>query len=322
MRAIMRDSYGIDLTLQDVETPTPGDDEVLLRVHSSSVNMGDRLMMKGTPYVMRLGTGLFRPRQRGQGMDVAGTVEAVGARVTDRAVGDAVYGEVTGGAAWAELAVAPAAKLASAPSAVPLEELGALPVAAMTALQAVRDHGRVQPGQRVLINGASGSVGSYAVQIAAADGAEVTAVCSAANAQRARDLGASHVIDYGTEDFLATDEPYDVLIDVAGSRPVGATLKAVKPEGAYVTVGAQMDDPWFRPLARLLWTSLRGPFSRPRVVVYVTDVGRESLDALTTLMDAGKLAPAYDSRCTLEELPAAMRELEAGTRRGKVLITV
>ncbi len=322
MQAIVRDSYGIDLKLEEVDSPSPADDQVRIRVHSSSINMGDRLMMKGTPYVMRLGTGLFRPRQRGQGMDVAGTVEAVGADVTEWKVGDAVYGEVTGGAAWAEVAVAPAAKLARAPVGVPLEEAGSLPVAAMTALQAVRDHGQVQAGQRVLVNGASGSVGSYVVQIAAADGADVTAVCSTRNAERARELGAAPVIDYATEDFLQTDEPYDVMIDIAGSRPLGASLKVVKPEGIYVTVGAQMDDPWIRPLARLLWSSIRGTFAKQKVAVFVTDVNRQSMDALSELIEGGKLVPAYESRCTLEELPTAMRELEAGERRGKVLITV
>lgn len=321
MQAIVRDHYGIDLKLEDVDTPAVGDGQVLLRVHGSSVNMGDRLMMKGTPYVMRFGTGLFGPRQHGQGMDVAGTVEAVGPDVTEWNVGDALYGEVTGGAAWAEYAAAPAEKLARAPEGVPLEEVGALPVAAMTALQAVRDHGKVQAGQRVLVNGGSGSVGSYVVQIADALGAEVTAVCSAANADRARKLGAAHVIDYATDDFLQTDEPYDVMIDIAGSRPLGASLKGVKPDGVYVTVGAQMDDPWIRPLARLMWSSIRGMFARQKVVVFVTDVGRESLDALSELIEAGELVPAYDSRCTLAELPDAMRELEAGTRRGKLLIT-
>ncbi len=321
MKAIVRDRYGIDLNLVDIDRPTPADDQVLLRVHGSSVNMGDRLMMKGTPYLMRFGTGLLRPRQRGLGMDVAGTVEAVGSGVSDWEIGDEVYGEVTSGETWAEYAVAPAVKMARAPAGVPLEEAGALPAAAMTALQAVRDHGRVQPGQRVLVNGGSGSVGSYVVQIAAADGAEVTAVCSARNAQRARDLGAAHAIDYATEDFLQTDEPYDVLIDIAGSRPLGATLKVVDPDGIYVTVGAPMDDPWFRPLARLAWSSTRGTFARQRVVVYVTDVSRESMEAISELIAAGNLVPAYDSRCSLRELPTAMRELEAGERRGKVLIT-
>ena len=203
MRAIVRDRYGLAnvLKLRQIDPPNVGADEVLLRVHGSSINMGDRLMMRGEPYVMRLALGLFRPRSRGTGQDVAGRVEAVGARVTDWTVGDELYGEVTGGQTWAEYVAAPAKVLARKPSSITFAEAGALPVAAMTALEAVRDHGRVQPGQRVLVNGGSGSVGSYVVQIARAAGAEVTAVCSGRNAERAQGLGAAHVIDYTLQDF-------------------------------------------------------------------------------------------------------------------------
>ena len=324
MRAIVRDSYGSAevLKLEEVDAPTVGDEQVLLRVHGSSVNVGDRLLMRGEPYLLRLAFGLRRPRSRGVGQDVAGRVEAVGSKVTDLKVGDEVYGEVSGGGCWAEQVVAPARVLARKPANVALAEAGALPMAAVTALQAVRDHGRVQPGQRVLVNGGSGGVGSYVNQIARAFGAEVTAVCSARNADRARALGATHVIDYATHDFTAGADPYDVLLDVAGTRPLSECLRVVKPKGTYVAVGGPIEDPWLKPILRLLRIMARGLFASQRVVVFVNKPGRENLDALTALVEAGKVAPAYDSDCDLAELPAAMGGLDRGERRGKVLVRV
>lgn len=324
MQAIVRDTYGTAdvLELQEIERPLVGDDEVLLRVHSSSVNMGDRLILRGEPYVLRLALGLFRPRSRGMGQDVAGRVEAVGSKVKDWAVGDELYGQVTFGAAWAEYVAAPAELLARKPGSVELGDAGALPVAAMTALEAVRDHGRVQPGHRVLVNGGSGGVGSYVVQIARALGAEVTAVCSAEGADRARELGATHVIDYRKQDFTEGAERYDVLLDVAGRHPLTRCLSVVKPEGTYVAIGGPVEDPWLRPLLRPLWIWLRGAFAKQRVVVFVAKASRESLDALTELLDAGKIVPAFETRCALAELPEAMRALEARELRGKVVVEV
>lgn len=324
MRAILRDDYGSAgvLKLEDVDRPTPREDEVLLRVHASSINMGDRLLMRGVPYVMRLALGFPRPRRRGLGQDVAGRVEAVGSKVADWVVGDEVYGEVTFGQTWAEYVVAPTEKLARKPGNITLLEAGTVPLAGVTALQALRDHGRVQSGQRVLINGGSGSVGSYAVQIARAFGAEVTAVCSGRNADRARKLGATHVIDYTKQNFAEEKEPFDVLLDIAGSRPLSECLKVVKPRGAYVVVAGFIDDPWLQPLLRPLWIAVRGLFAKQRVVVVMAKPSRQDLDALTELIEAGKVVPAFESQCELAELPTVMREIEARESRGKVAVKV
>ncbi len=324
MRAILRSDYGSAnvLKLEQIEKPTVGDDQVLLRVHGSSVNLADRLVMQGKPYLLRLMVGLFRPRSPGMGQDVAGRVEAVGAKVADWVVGDELFGQIEFGAAWAEYLAAPAKALARAPKSIPLAQAGAVPLAALTALQAVRDQGRVQPGQRVLVNGGSGSVGSYIVQIAAALGAEVTAVCSARNAARAREFGASHVVDYAQEDFTQAPPCYDVLFDVIGNHPLDKCLGVVKPEGAYVVVGGPTDDPWLRPVLRPIWLMVRGLFVKQRVAVFVATPSRADLDTLTEMIGAGTLAPAFDSQCELAELPAAMGELESGERRGKLLISM
>ena len=329
MRAIVRDEYGTAdvLKLEDVGKPTIGDDEVLLRAYGSSINMGDRLVIRGAPYAMRLVLGLFRPRSRGTGQDVAGRVEAVGENVTEWVIGDELYGEVTLGATWAEYVVAPASALARKPRGLTFEQAGSLPIAALTALEAVRDHGQVQVGARVLVNGASGGVGSYVVQLAKAAGAEVTAVCTGTGLERAREFGAAHVIDYTKEDFTrsarAPDaERYDVMLDVAGSRTLAECLTVLKPGGTYVAIGGPVDDPWIKPLLRLLWIALRGAFAKQRVVIFVSKPCRENLDALSTLIAAGDLAPTYESSCDLADLPAAMRDVEAGRRSGKVAIRI
>jgi NADPH:quinone reductase-like Zn-dependent oxidoreductase len=237
-------------------------------------------------------------------------------------VGDAVFGELTLGAAWADETLAQANKLARAPKNVPLTESGSLPVAALTAWQAVRDEGRIQPGDRVIVNGGSGSVGSYSVQLAKAAGAHVTAVVRAHHAERARRLGAENVIDADSQDFTATDTPYDVCIDVIGNVPMSRALRAVKPKGRYVVVGGPTDDPWLWPLLRPLLWMIHGAFSSRRVAVFVATPTPERLAELSKWVEAGRVTPLFDSRCTLDELPRALLELESGERRGKVLIEV
>jgi NADPH:quinone reductase-like Zn-dependent oxidoreductase len=291
-------------------------------VHGSSVNKGDRLVMTGTPYIMRLALGLKSPRAFGLGQDVAGIVSAVGEGVTAWKLGDAVFGEVTLGEAWSDEVIAKADKLARAPKNVPLVEAGALPVAALTAAQAVVDEGRIKQGDRVVVNGGSGSVGSYVVQLAKSVGARVTAVVRAHHADRAYSLGAETVVDADSEDFTATDEPYEVCIDVAGNIPMSRALRAVKPKGTYVVVGGPTDDPWLRPLLRPLFWMVRGAFSSRRVAVFVDRVTPERLSELAVRVETGLVTPLYDSRCTLDELPGALLELEAGDRRGKVLVEV
>ena len=307
---------------RDVPVPEPGPGEVRVQVHGSSVNKGDRLVMAGTPYVMRLALGLKTPRTFGLGQDVAGIVSAVGEGVTDWKLGDAVFGELTLGEAWSDEVVAQADKLVRAPSNVPLVEAGSLPVAALTAWQAVRDEGRVEAGDRVVVNGGSGSVGSYVVQLARAVGARVTAVVRAHHAERARILGAETVVDAESEDFTATDTPYDVCIDVAGNVPMSRALRAVKSKGAYVVVGGPTDDPWLWPLLRPLVWMARGAFSTRRVAVFIAKPTRERLTELSEWVEEGRVTPLFDSRCTLDELPRALAELESGGRHGKVLVEV
>lgn len=324
MRAITRTTYGGGEALQVTEQAIgePGEGEVRLRVHGSSVNKGDRLVLAGEPYVMRLMLGMGAPNAKGMGQDVSGVVEAVGAGVTDWKVGDAVFGEITFGSCWAEQVIVSADKLAKAPTSIPLDEVGTLPVAALTALQAVRVQGGVTAGQRVLVNGAAGSVGAYAVQIAAARGAEVTGVCSAKSAARVRELGAAHTIDYAAENFTETDAPYDVLIDIAGTHSFKHNLRAVKPDGVLVVVGGPVDDPWLTPVLRPLVLMLRGLFVRQRVAVFVSAPSRGLLEELAGMVDDGKLTAAYESACALDALPGAVAELDAGVRRGKVFVRV
>lgn len=324
MRQVGRDSYGTAnaVTLREVPVPEPAAGEVRIRVHGSSVNKGDRLVMTGTPYVMRLALGLRAPRSFGLGQDVAGVVSAVGDGVTTWQVGEAVFGELTLGAAWADEVVAPADKLARAPRNVHLAEAGALPVAALTAWQAVQDEGRIEAGDRVVVNGGSGSVGSYVVQLAKALGAHVTAVVRAHHAARARALGADAVVDADSEDFTATGTPYDVCIDVAGSVPMSRGLRAVKPKGTYVVVGGPTDDPWLWPVLRPLGWMIRGAFSSRRVAVFIAKPTPERLAELAAWVESERVTPLFDSRCTLDELPRALVELDSGDRRGKVLVEV
>jgi NADPH:quinone reductase-like Zn-dependent oxidoreductase len=322
MRQVGHAQYGgaMTATVREVPAPEPGPGEVRVRVHGSSVNKGDRLVMTGTPYVMRLALGLRAPKHFGLGQDVAGVVSAVGDGVTTWQVGEAVFGELTLGAAWADEVVAQADQLARPPKNVPLAEAGSLPVAGLTAWQAVVDEGRVEAGDQVVVNGGSGSVGSYAVQLAKASGAHVTAVVRAHHADRA--LGADAIVDADLEDFTATDARYDICIDVAGSVPMSRGLRAVKQKGTYVVVGGPTDDPWLRPLLRPLGWMLRGAFSSRRVAVFIAKPTPERLDELAAWVEAGRVTPLFDSRCTLDELPQALLELESGRRRGKVLVEV
>lgn len=324
MRQVGRERFGTAnaVTVHEVPLPEPGPGQVRIRVHGSSVNKGDLLVMTGTPYVMRLALGLRTPRSFGIGQDVAGVVSAVGDGVTAWQVGDAVFGEITLGAAWADEALARVDQLARAPKNVPLVDAGSLPVAALTAWQAVIDEGRIEAGDRVVVNGGSGSVGSYVVQLAKESGAHVTAVVRGHYADRTRALGADAVVDADSEDFTVTDTPYDVCIDVAGSVPMSRGLRAVKPKGTYVVVGGPTDDPWLRPLVRPLGWMIRGAFSNRRVAVFVAKVSAERLAGLASWVEAGRVTPLFDSRCALDALPKALAELELGQRRGKVLVEV
>ena len=318
MRAIVQDRYGSPehLRVAEVDPPSLTDNGVLVRVHTSSVNAGDWRRVRAAPVLIRASEGWRRPRSPLFGGDAAGVVEAVGSAVTHLAPGDRAYGIRTG--AFAELVSG--RSFVRMPDNLGFEEAAAVPVAGVTALQAVRDHGRVRPGDRVLVNGAGGGVGSMAVQIAAADGAEVTAVTGPRNVELVRSLGADRVIDYTQEDFTRTAEGYDVAIDLGGNRSVRALRRTLRPGGRLVLVGAGAGA--LGPMTRLVGGLLRMRLLRQPIAMFLAAVRTEDLDALTELIEAGKLRPAIDRTFSLEQVPEALRYVESGNARGKVVITI
>lgn len=323
MKAIVRDDYGGPevLKLEAVPVPVPKPDEVLLRVRASSLNRGDRYMLQGIPVPLRLVTGPLKPKRRGLGMDLAGDVVAIGSDVTDVRVGDAVYGQTDFGEAWAELASVPARLVAPKPPSLTYEEAAAVPLAGMTALQGLKQHGRLEPGQRVLINGATGAVGSFAVQIAKALGADVTAVCGERNAERVRGWGADRVIPYETEDFTASGERFDVLFDVAGAVPLRACLRVLEPKGTYVAVGAPGEGA-LGPMGHFLAVLVQAPFVRQRVATCSQVPSRADLVQLTTLIEAKKVRPVLSRTFTLARTADALRYLMTERPYGKVAIAI
>jgi NADPH:quinone reductase-like Zn-dependent oxidoreductase len=321
MRAIVHERYGRPevLQLRDVEKPIVEDDQVLVRVRGSSVNPVEWYGVTGF-YFARIGEGLRRPKSTSVGGDLAGTVEAVGRDVKHFQPGDEVFG--TGAGAWAEYACAREARLARKPANLSFEEAAAVPVAAITALQAFRDKGRVQPGQRVLINGASGGVGTFAVQIAKAFGAEVTAVCSTGNVDQARELGADRVIDYTQEDFTRRAERHDLMLDIAGSRSFFAFRRVLTPEAIVVLVGGRMTYRGLGPLPHLARTFLASKGRSQTVTFFVAKITTEDLGFLRELLEAEKVKPVVDRRYELSEAPEAVRYLGEGHARGKIVITI
>lgn len=322
MKAIVQDRYGPPdvLRLTEVDPPTPGDDEVLVRVRAAGVDRGVWHLMVGTPYAARAAFGLRRPRQPVPGMDVAGTVEQVGAKVSGFAPGDEVVG--VGRGTFAELAVAKARKLVHRPPSVDAVAAAATPISGLTALQAVRDHGRVGAGQRVLVTGASGGVGSFVVQLAAAAGAEVTGVCRASKADAVRELGAAHVIDHTTADPLDGTTSYDVIIDVAGNATLRRLRRALTPRGRLVGVGGEHGGPLLGGVQRNLWAALWSPLVGQTLTSFVS---RERADDIATLMDriaAGEITPVVHRTYPLAAAPDALRDLEAGRTCGKLVVTV
>lgn len=329
MKAFVLRSYGSadQLELADVDTPVPADDEVLVRVHASSVNPYDRHLMRGEPYVARLmpgGMGLLGPKVRILGCDMAGQVEAVGAAVTSFRRGDAVFGLLEYGG-FAQYVSARERLLAAMPRNLSYEQAAAMPMAAVTALLAVRDAGRVQPGHEVLINGASGGVGTYAVQIARALGAEmVTGICSGRNADLVLSIGADQVIDYASQDVARCGGHYDVVIDVAGSRPVTAYRRVLSRDATFVVVGGPPGR-WLQPAGHVIGSLALAPFVPPRVAspdVVGCPSKREALMMLTDLVGAGQLAPVIDRCYPFEDLRAAVSYQEAGHAAGKVVLAV
>jgi NADPH:quinone reductase-like Zn-dependent oxidoreductase len=318
MKAATRTRYGPPevIELRELDKPSVAEDEVLVRVRAVSVNAADWYTLNG-PVMVRMTSGLRRPKTQKLGTDYAGTVEAAGANVTKFRAGDEVFGGRTG--AYAEFVTVPQDRaIAPKPENMSFEEAAALPIAAVTALQGLRDKAKVQPGQKVLVNGASGGVGTYAVQIAKALGAEVTAVCSTPNVDVAQSLGADHVIDYTRDDFTRRGERYDVLCDVAGSRSWSEYKRVLAPDGVFVVVGAPRSHPLRHVASMLVNGRLRG---RQKVVFFVAKIDRASLDALRELAESGKLRSVIDRRYDLDHIADAYRYFGAGHARGKIVVT-
>jgi NADPH:quinone reductase-like Zn-dependent oxidoreductase len=319
MQAITQDNYGSPeaLTLTQMDKPDIGDGEVLVRVRAASVHVGDLILMSGSPYVMRLATGLRKPRNRVPGTDVAGTIEAVGNDVKRLRPGDEVFGWCAG--AFAEYARASEDQFIKKPANLTFEQAAAVGVSASTALQLLRDGGKVQPGQKVLINGASGGVGTFAVQIARALGAEVTGVTSTKNVDMVRSLGADHVIDYTREDFTEGAERYDVILDNVGNHSMARTRRALTPAGTLISNGGGHSD---GKLGRTVRTMVVSMFVRQQASPTVKTQNHEDLVALKALVEAGKVTPVIDGTYPLRETPEALGHVGAGHARGTVVISV
>ena len=325
MKAIVYCDYGLsNLRLEDVEKPTPNDDQVLVKVRAASVNPYDWHFVEGTPKIMRMmGVGLRKPKDTRLGVDFAGTVEAVGKNVTQFKPGDDVFGGR--GGAFAEY-VCPRANRAVAlkPANLTFEQAASVNIAGITALQALRDKGNVQPGQKVLINGASGGVGTFAVQIAKSFGADVTGVCSTRNVDMVRSLGADHVIDYTKEDFAKGPERYDVILDNVPNHSLSECRRILNPKGKYVMIGGggPNDDRWIGPFGRVINTMVLSPFVSQKMGMMMADTSQKDLTILADLMQTGKVKPVIDRTYKLSEVPAAIAYVEEGHARGKVIITV
>jgi NADPH:quinone reductase-like Zn-dependent oxidoreductase len=321
MKAIIHTRYGRPdvLHLSAVPVPAISDHEVLVRVSASSVNPVEWYGVTG-PYFARFGNGLRRPTSPAVGADVSGRVEALGSAVTNLRIGDEVFG-ICGGA-WAEYASARADRLAVKPANVSFEQAAAVPVAAVTALQALRDKGNVQPGHKVLINGASGGVGTFAVQIAKAYGAEVTAVCSTRNVELVRGLGADRVVDYTREDFTKLGLRHDLMLDIAGSRSFGDCRRVLAPQATVVLVGGRMTYRGLGPLPHLFGMFVSSRFRRQSLTFFVAKVTTDELVALRELIEAGSVTPIIDRTYPLSEAPLALGYLGEGHARGKIAIIV
>ena len=321
MKAIVYDTYGPPdvLRCDEIEKPTPADDEVLVRVRAASVNPLDWHFMRGSPYALRLMAGWSKPKVTRLGVDVAGSVEAVGRNVTGFKAGDGVFGSCRG--AFAEYVCTPESALVRKPGGVTFEQAAAVPVAAITVLQSLRDRGRIQPGQRVLVNGAAGGVGTLAVQVAKVLGAEVTGVCSTRNVEMVRSLGAERVLDYTREDFTKGGIRYDVILDMVTNHSLSACRRVLNPSGTYLMVGGS-DGGMLGVVAVLIQAAVLSWFTSQTLGLVLAKRSKPDLVAIAALMEAGKVTPVIDRRYALADVPAAIRYLEEGHARGKVIITV
>jgi len=333
MKAITFDRFGSPdvLRLQEVEKPVVDDDDVLVRVRAASANPYDWHFLTGLPHIGRMSFGLLKPKVRGLGADLAGEVEAVGKKVTEFRPGDEVFGEVDGEVpgkpilelgSFAEYVCVSETSVALKPHNLTFEEAAAVPLAGHTALQALRDQGRVKPGQKVLINGASGGVGTFAVQIAKALGAEVTGVCSTRNVDMVRSIGANHVFDYIREDFTLGRARYDLILDNVGNRKLSEVRRVLIPGGVYFSSFGSPENRWLGPFGRLIGMFASAPFVSQRMIALTVKRTKEALLDLKELIEAGKVTPVIDRTYPLKEAAEAMRYLERGHARGKVVIRV
>lgn len=320
MKAVIFQKYGSPdvMNLKEVQKPVPGDDDVLVKINATCVNAGDWHLLRGKPFPVRLFFGLTKPKFQILGADIAGTLEAVGTNVREFGPGDEVFGNVSeyGFGGFAEYVAVPENTLAAKPAGMTFEEAAAVPQAAVTALQGLRDFGKIQAGQSVLINGASGGVGTFAVQIAKSFGAEVTGVCSSRNVEMVRSIGADHVIDYTKEDFTKGELRYDLILDAAAFRSMFNYRRALDPEGIYVLVGGD------RIFEAMLLGPLVSMLGKKKMVNMLHKPTQEDLIVLKELVEAGKVRPVIDRKYTLSEVPEAVRYQEEGHTQGKVVITM
>jgi NADPH:quinone reductase-like Zn-dependent oxidoreductase len=333
MRAIIFDRYGSSdvMELREIDRPVVGDDRALVRVRAASVNPIDWHFMTGLPYLLRLQGGLLRPKINRLGLDLAGEVEAVGENVTRLHPGDEVFGAVDEDApgkampklgSLAEYVCVSEGSVVPKPAGLTFEQAAAVSTAGMTALQGLRDMGGIEAGHRVLINGASGGVGTFAVQVAKSFGAEVTGVCSTRNVEMVRSIGADRVIDYTREDFTRGEERYDLLLDNVGNRSPSQCRRVLNPKGVYVASFGRPERRWLGPMPELLTMSMVAPFVSQKMVTWITSPNEADLLTLKELIEAGKVTPVIDRTYPLSEAADAMRYLEEGHARGKVVVTV
>jgi NADPH:quinone reductase-like Zn-dependent oxidoreductase len=323
IRAIMQRCYGVPdgLRLENIAKPEPGDGQVLIKIRATSVNPAEWYGVSGQPRMVRLSSGIGAPTRNRVGYDVAGVVESVGPNVTLFKPGDEVFGGV--GGAFAEYAIArEKGAIVMKPENMTFEEAAAIPIAAITALQGLRDQGHIAAGQKVLINGASGGVGTYAVQIAKAFGAEVTGVCSTRNVEMVRSLGADHVFDYTKENFTEGKERYDLILDNVGNHDFSDLSDVMKPEGIIVIVGGSKKGPFLGPIRRVISSKLAGHFIDQKMPFFIASVNKADLEILAGFVREGKMKTVIDRRYPLEETGAALQYLGEGHARGKVVVTV
>lgn len=322
MKAAIYTRYGSPdvVRIMDVEKPVPKDNEVLIKVRAASVNPLDWHFMRGMPYFLRIAAGLHKPKDKRLGADVAGEVEAVGKNVTQFNPGDEVFGVCRG--AFAEYACAPESKLVVKPGNVTFEQAASAPVAAFTALQGLRDKGHIQPGHKVLINGAAGGVGTFTVQIAKSFGAQVTGVCSTRNLEMVRSIGADHVIDYTREDFTKSGQRYDLILDCVGNHSLFACGRVLNAKGTYIGAGGSTDRWMIGTFARAITMLMMSRVASQKLVMILANPNKGDLTIIGELMNAGTVRPVIDRRYGLAEVPDAIRYLEEGHARGKVVITL